>query len=221
MNLALFDLDNTLLGGDSDYSWAQFLISKNIIEREKYETQNEQFFADYKAGTLDIHAYHDVQFSILVKHTRQQLEAWRAEYVKTWIVPMIDPRARQKVAEHQQKGDLIAVVTATNSFVTAPIARELGIEHLIATIPAQENGQFTGKIRGIPSFQAGKITRVLDWLESLSYALTSFPKTYFYSDSINDLPLLKIVSNPIVVNPDEKLRAQAEANHWQIIRLHH
>lgn len=220
MQLALFDLDNTLLAGDSDYEWTQHLIRKGVLDRESFEQRNNDFYEDYKAGTLDIHAFLDFQMQSLASHTRAQLEAWHEEFMVTQIRPMIKPSARELVKRHQAQGDLCALVTATNSFVTGPICREFDIAHLIATIAAHEGGQFTGKPRGTPAFREGKIARVEDWLESMGLWWGNFDRSWFYSDSLNDLPLLSRVSDPVAVDPDSTLQAHAEAAGWAILRLH-
>ncbi len=219
MELVLFDLDNTLLAGDSDFEWAQFLISKGVLDREVQEAKNIQFYEHYKAGTLDIFEFLDFQLAPLARHPRAQLDAWHREFVDTRIRPMITDKARALVAEQLGRGALVAVVTATNSFVTGPIAREFGIANLVATIPAQENGVFTGKPRGMPAFKAGKIERTDAWLESLGLYMGSFERSWFYSDSHNDLPLMKRVSNPVAVDPDDTLRAHALAETWPVISL--
>jgi HAD superfamily hydrolase (TIGR01490 family) len=219
MNLALFDLDNTLLSGDSDFEWAQFLISQGVLDREVHEARNIEFFEQYKAGTLDIHAFLDFQLAPLSRHSRAELDAWHLEFVRTRIRPIIAPAARQLVARHAGNGDLLAIVTATNSFVTGPIAREFNIPHLIATIPAQENGRFTGQSRGMPSFREGKIVRVDAWLESLGLWLGSFEQSWFYSDSHNDLPLLEKVTHPVVVDADTTLAEVATRRGWTQISL--
>lgn len=219
MNLALFDLDNTLLAGDSDFEWAQFLIGKGVLDREVHEARNIEFFEHYKAGTLDIHAFLDFQLAPLARHSRAELDAWHREFVATRIRPQIGNAARALVEKHRAAGDLLAIVTATNSFVTGPIAQEFGIPHLIATIPAQENGRFTGKPRGIPSFREGKITRVDAWLESHGLWLGSFGQSWFYSDSHNDLPLLERVSNPVAVDADATLAQVAAERGWPHISL--
>ena len=219
MKLALFDLDNTLLSGDSDFEWAQFLIGKGVVDKEVQEAKNQEFYAAYKAGTLDIHAFLDFQLAPLARHSRAELDAWHAEYMTERILPAIGPAARNLVREHLAAGALTAIVTATNSFVTGPIARAFGIEHLIATVPAFEHGRFTGKPRGTPAFKAGKIERVEAWLESLGFCWGSFESSHFYSDSHNDLPLLLKVSQPVAVDPDEVLRRHAEQSGWPLISL--
>ena len=219
MDLVLFDLDNTLLAGDSDFAWAEFLIGKGVLDREVYETKNVTFYEQYKAGTLDIFEFLDFQLAPLARHERAQLDAWHAEFMDVAIRPMITDKARALVDKHRAEGALIAVVTATNSFVTGPVAREFGIPHLVATIPAQENGTFTGKPRGMPAFKAGKIERVDAWLESLGLHMGSFDTSWFYSDSHNDLPLLARVRQPVAVDPDDTLREHARLHGWPIISL--
>ena len=221
MNLALFDLDNTLLAGDSDFEWAQFLISKGVVDREIQEAKNIHFYEQYKAGTLDIHEFLAFQLAPLARHQRAELDAWHAEYLEKHIRPIMTIKARTLVLEHLANGDLCAIVTATNSFVTGPIAREFGIPHLIGTVPAvnPENGAFSGGPRGTPAFQAGKITRVESWLESMGLWWGSFDNSCFYSDSHNDLPLMQKVKMPIAVDPDDKLRAHASQMGWKIITL--
>ena len=219
MNLALFDLDNTLLAGDSDFEWAQFLISKGVLDREVYEARNQTFYNQYKAGTLDIFEFLDFQLKPLARHSRAQLDAWHREFLDSRIRPMMTPQSQALVKEHLASGAVVAIVTATNSFVTGPIARAFGIPHLVATVPAQENGAFTGKPRGTPAFKAGKIERVEAWLESLGLCWESFDKSSFYSDSHNDLPLMKKVNNPVAVDPDDTLRAHATAQGWPVISL--
>lgn len=221
MNLALFDLDNTLLATDSDFEWAQFLIEQGVLDRELQAAKNAQFYADYQAGTLDIEAFLEFQLRPLARHDRAQLNAWHAEFMEICIRPHITDQARAMVEKHRAAGDLLAIVTATNSFVTAPIAREFDIPHLIATVPSQDaqTGRYTGQVRGQPSFQAGKILRVERWLEARGLWWGSFAQSHFYSDSHNDLPLLKKVSHPIAVDPDETLRKHACAQNWPIISL--
>jgi len=220
MQLALFDLDHTLLTGDSDYEWTQYLVSKGIVDRTTHEARNAEFYEQYKAGTMDIHEFLDFQLRPLADHTRADLEAWHADFMETQIRPRLSQKARELVRKHLDAGDICAMVTATNSFVTGPIARELGIPHLIATIPAQENGRFTGKPRGLPSFREGKIARVDAWLESMGLWWNNFQRSWFYSDSHNDLPLLLRVTDPVVVDPDATLRAYAENAGWPILSIH-
>lgn len=220
MQLALFDLDHTLLSGDSDYEWTQYLVSKGIVDRTTHEARNAEFYEQYKAGIMDIHEFLDFQLRPLADHTRADLEAWHADFMETQIRPRLSQKARELVRKHLDAGDICAMVTATNSFVTGPIARELGIPHLIATIPAQEDGRFTGKPRGLPSFREGKIARVDAWLESMGLWWNNFQRSWFYSDSHNDLPLLLRVTDPVVVDPDATLRAHAEKAGWPILSIH-
>lgn len=217
MNLALFDLDNTLLSGDSDFEWAQFLIAKGVLDREVQEARNREFYEQYRNGTLDIHAFLDFQLKPLSRHARTQLDAWHLEFMRTRILPLIGAKARELVARHS--ADLRVVVTATNSFVTAPIAREFGITHLIATEPAHVNGEFTGRVAGTPSFREGKVVRLESWLAGRGEALADFERSWFYSDSLNDLPLLERVTDPVAVDPDDTLRAHAESRGWPVMGL--
>lgn len=219
MDLVLFDLDNTLLSGDSDFEWAKFLIDKGVLDREVQEAKNCEFYEQYQAGTLDIHAFLDFQLHPLARHARAELDAWHEEFMADRIGPMISARAMALVHRHRDAGALMAIVTATNSFVTGPIAREFAIPHLIATIAAQQDGRFTGKPRGLPSFREAKVARVEAWLESLGLWWGSFARSYFYSDSHNDLPLLAQVSDPIAVDPDETLLRHAQEKGWPVISL--
>ena len=219
MNLAIFDLDNTLLNGDSDYNWSLFLIKKGILDQSIYEQQNEEFFKDYQTGSLDIDAYAEFQFKPLRENERLFLNDLRDEYVATIIRPMITEKAKDLVNEHRSQGDQLLIITATNSFITKPIAALFGIEELIGTDLEEINNQFTGKIKGVASFQEGKVTRLNQWLDDKHLTLAQFDKTFFYSDSKNDLPLLKIVSHPVAVNPDVTLNAEAKKNNWPIMSL--
>lgn len=219
MRLVLFDLDNTLLVGDSDYEWGQFLVDRGILERASYEAQNRAYYDQYVAGRLDIHEYLGFALRPLAAHTREELEGWHAEFMAARIVPMIAPQARALVRAHREAGDLCAIITATNSFVTAPIAREFGVEHLIATEPESRHGRFTGRVAGTPCFRDGKLRRLEEWLAGLGRRLADFAESAFYSDSHNDLPLLERVTHPVAVDPDEILRREASARGWQIISL--
>lgn len=219
MKLILFDLDNTLLAGDSDFAWAQFLIERGVLDREVYEARNQAFYEQYKAGTLDIHEFLDFQLKPLARHPRWQLDAWHAEYMQEKILPMITPAARALVNRALAEADLSAIITATNSFVTAPIAREFGIPHLIATEPEQVNGHYTGRVAGTPCFREGKIARLHEWLGDMGRALADFDESWFYSDSLNDLSLLELVTNPVAVDADDTLRAHAVVRGWPVISL--
>ncbi|MDD2700337.1 MAG: HAD-IB family hydrolase [Sideroxydans sp.] len=219
MNLALFDLDNTLLSGDSDFEWSQFLIEQGVLDRELFEAKNLAFYEQYKAGTLDIHEFLDFQLKPLSRHARKVLDAWHEDFMRIKVRPMMGDKARALVNEHLAAGDVCVVITATNSFVTAPIVREFGIEHLIATDPEQKNGEFTGGVAGVPSFREGKVTRMEQWLGERGWRWDSFEQSCFYSDSLNDLPLLSRVKRPVAVDPDATLRAHAEQQGWPVISL--
>ena len=217
MRLALFDLDNTLLTGDSDFEWAQFLIEKGALDREVYEARNQDFYNQYKAGTLDIHAFLDFQLKPLSRHPRTLLDAWHREFMERKILPLIGAPARALVEGHA--ADLRVVITATNSFITAPIARAFRIEHLIATVPEESGGEFTGRVSGTPCFREGKVERLRAWLRERGQALESFRESWFYSDSLNDLPLLSAVTRPAAVDPDDTLRRHARELGWPILSL--
>jgi HAD superfamily hydrolase (TIGR01490 family) len=217
MRLALFDLDNTLLAGDSDFEWAQFLIEKGVLDREVYEARNQQFYDQYKAGTLDIHEFLDFQLKPLSRHPRPQLDAWHAEYLRDRIIPMVAKGTPALLDQH--RGDLCVIITATNSFVTAPIAAHLGIEHLIATDPEMVEGRFTGGVAGLPSFREGKVARLEQWLGNRGGRWADVTESWFYSDSLNDLPLLERVHHPVAVDPDPTLRDHAEKHGWAVISL--
>lgn len=219
MNLALFDLDNTLLAGDSDFQWAQFLIEQRVLDREVYEAQNVEFYEQYKSGTLDIHEFLDFQLKPLSRHPRSQLDAWHSEFMKERILPLITPDARELINKHMLGRDLCIIITATNRFVTEPIARELGITNLIATDAEQRDGEYTGRVSGLPCFREGKITRLESWLDEHNLTWLSFQESWFYSDSLNDLPLLNKVTHPVAVDPDATLKAHAEKKGWPIISL--
>ncbi|MGI4814447.1 MAG: HAD family hydrolase [Janthinobacterium lividum] len=221
--LALFDLDNTLLPIDSDHAWGRFMVQLGAVDRESFERDNERFYADYKAGSLDMHAYLRLALGPLARYPRKQLDAWHAEFMRTVIEPAILPAAQALVRKHLQAGDLCCMITATNRFVTAPIARAFGIEHLIATEPAtfgdDPAGEYTGEVTGTPSFREGKIVRTQAWLTSLGRSWDDFDSSCFYSDSHNDIPLLEKVSDPVATNPDEVLRRHAQALGWRILEL--
>lgn len=219
MNLALFDLDNTLLNGDSDFEWSQFLIEQGVLDRELFEAKNLAFYEQYKAGTLDIHEFLDFQLKPLSHHARKVLDDWHELFMQRKVMPMIGTKARNLADKHRSAGDVCVIITATNSFVTAPIAREFGIEHLIATDPEQKDGEFTGRVAGIPCFRDGKVVRMEAWLAERGWNWASFAETSFYSDSLNDLPLLAKVKHPVAVDPDDTLRKYAQKQGWAIISL--
>lgn len=217
--LALFDLDNTLLAGDSDYAWGLFLIEQGLLDAETHQARNDQFYQDYKNGCLDIYAFLQFQLKPLSEHPKAFLDELHQKYMTQVIKPMMTKKAQTLVDEHKANGDLCMIITATNSFVTKPIATAYGIEYLIGTDPEMVEGQFTGKVSGIPSFQSGKVTRLNDWLAARGKRLRDFETSYFYSDSHNDLPLMQQVTNPVAVDADPRLTAHAEANHWPLISL--
>jgi HAD superfamily hydrolase (TIGR01490 family) len=219
MNLALFDLDNTLLACDSDYEWGQFLVDRGVLDRDTYEAQNAAFYEQYKAGTLDILEFLGFALRPLAEHAPGDLDRWHAEFMAARIRPAMGAPARALVQRHLAAGDLCAIVTATNSFVTAPIAREFGVPHLVATEPERVAGRFTGRVAGIPCFREGKIARVEAWLAGQGHALKDFAQSSFYSDSQNDLPLLERVTHPVAVDADPKLAAVARARGWPAVSL--
>ena len=219
MNLTLFDLDNTLLNGDSDFEWSQFLIRIGVLDRELFEAKNIAFYEHYKAGTLDIQEFLDFQLKPLSRHARKTLDEWLQRFMREQALGMITQTARDLVNRHRAAGDICVIITATNSFVTAPLAREFGVEHLIATEPEHKNGEFTGNVADVPCFREGKITRLENWLAQQGWNWNSFTNTTFYSDSLNDLPLLAKVKNPIAVNPDDTLRQHAAQHGWQVMNL--
>jgi len=219
VNLALFDLDNTLLNGDSDFEWAQFLIEQGVLDRELFEAKNLAFYEQYKAGTLDIYEFLDFQLKPLSRHARKVLNGWRDDFMQSKVRGMMTVSAQELVARHRAAEDVCVIITATNSFVTSPIAREFGVEHLIATEPEEKDGEFTGCVAGVPCFREGKITRLENWFAQRGWGWDSFADSFFYSDSLNDLPLLAKVNNPIAVDPDATLRKHAEQHGWRILTL--
>lgn len=217
MTLALFDLDNTLLGGDSDHAWGEFLVARGHVDAAQYRTANDRFYADYQAGTLDIRAFCEFVFVVLARNEPATLQAWHDAFMAECIEPMLLPKAFDLLAHHRAQGHTLVIITATNHFVTAPIARRLGVEHLIATTPEQTpDGRFTGRLSGTPCFQAGKNARLQAWMAEQGASLAG---AWFYSDSRNDLPLLEAVDHPVVVDADPTLRALAAERGWPSISL--
>jgi HAD superfamily hydrolase (TIGR01490 family) len=217
MALAIFDLDNTLLAGDSDYLWGRFLVEKGAVDGIHYERENERFYQLYKEGRLDIHEFLRFSLAPLRRYSRTRLEAWRAEFLDTHIDPLISEQALQLVQKHRQAGDTLMIITATNAFVTRPIAGRFGIEHLIATEPETLDGHYTGEVAGEPSFREGKVRRLQAWLDQHDADLQG---SWFYSDSHNDLPLLEQVDHPVAVDPDDALMQVASDRQWPILQLH-
>ncbi len=216
MRLAIFDLDNTLIAGDSDHSWGVFLVEKQLVDAELYRVANDKFYADYKNGTLDIRAYLQFSLAPLTQHTAEELKALHDEFMASHIEPLMLPKAEALLRQHQTQGDHLLIITATNGFITRPIAKRLGVSDILATDPEIIEGRHTGNFVGTPCFQAGKITNLHEWLKSNHHSLEG---AYFYSDSINDLPLLEQVDNPIAVDPDERLTAIARERNWKILSL--
>jgi HAD superfamily hydrolase (TIGR01490 family) len=216
MALAIFDLDNTLIGGDSDHSFGEFLIYKGLVDPITFKQANDRFYQDYQAGTLDIFAYAEFALGPVAGKPLDELNALRQEFMASFIQPIELPKAHELVSHHKTAGDDLLVITATNRFVTEPIVKWLGIDELIATDPEMIDGVYTGKVTGTPSFQEGKVTRLNQWLENYHGDLTG---AYFYSDSFNDLPLLKKVDNPVAVDPDDTLRKYANENNWPVVSL--
>jgi HAD superfamily hydrolase (TIGR01490 family) len=216
VGLAIFDLDNTLLNGDSDYLWGQFLVDQGIVDREYYESTNADFYADYRQGTLNIFEFLNFALAPLATHELKQLHKWRDEFIQEKIKPIVLPAAAKLVGRHRDTGDTLLVITATNKFVTEPIVSLYGIDNLLATVPEMIDGRYTGQVDGIPCFQDGKVKQLDAWLEKTGLTLHD---SWFYSDSLNDLPLLEKVNNPVAVDPDETLERVAREKHWPIISL--
>ena len=216
MPLAIFDLDNTLLDGDSDYLWGVFLAERGVVDPDHYERENERFYREYKEGRLDIHEFLRFSLAPLARHSPDELGAWRAEFLATRIEPIVLPKAIALVERHRCAGDTLLIITATNSFVTAPIAARFGIRHLIATEPALRHGRYTGEVEGVPSFREGKVLRLEQWIAG--HGETLFGSS-FYSDSHNDLPLLERVDCPVAVDPDPTLAEHALARGWPVLSL--
>lgn len=216
MSLAIFDLDNTLLAGDSDYSWGCFLADKGIVDGKYYRETNEKFYRAYQNGTLDIHAFLNFALQPLKENEMQDLLAWREEFLETVVRPMMLPKAFNLIDQHRSNQHTLMIITATNRFVTEGIARSFGIEHLLATEPEISNGRYTGTIKGIPCFQRGKVQRLNQWLTDNNKDLK---QSWFYSDSHNDIPLLEQVTYPVAVDPDSKLAQYAAERNWKQISL--
>lgn len=216
MPLAIFDLDNTLLGGDSDHAWGEFIVEQGIVDAASYKAKNDAFFEDYLAGRLDIRVYLDFCLQLLGEHSQAQLDEWHALFMREKIEPIILPAAEALIARHREAGDTLMIITATNRFITAPIARRLGIDILLATECERSDGRYTGRTTDIPCFREGKVTRLERWLLENNQYLEG---SWFYSDSINDLPLLSMVDHPVAVDPDDTLRAHAEGAGWPVLSL--
>jgi HAD superfamily hydrolase (TIGR01490 family) len=214
--IALFDLDNTLIAGDSDYLWGCFLVEQGIVDGRTYERENRRFYDQYKVGELDIYEFLDFQLKPLAEHDMETLQRWRQQYIEEKITPILLPRALTLLDRHRQQGDTLVIITATNRFITGPIASLYGIDHLLATEPEIRNDRYTGRITGVPCFQDGKVARLQDWLVEHDETLEN---SWFYSDSHNDLPLLDKVARPVAVDPDDILRQHAIKHTWPVISL--
>lgn len=216
MALAIFDLDNTLLRGDSDYLWGMYLIDKGAVDRESHQRENDRFYREYLKGQMDIMAFLHFQLAPLARHSMSELKQMRDDYLNRYIKPIITRHALDLVEKHRQQGDTLLIITATNDFVTRPIADLFGIDELIATRAEIKNNQYTGAVSGVPSYQRGKITRLHEWLDVTGNDMRD---SWFYSDSHNDLPLLLEVDHPVAVNPDPQLAEYAENAGWQVLTL--
>lgn len=218
--LALFDLDHTLLPLDSDYEWGRYLVRRGAVDIAAFEARNAAFFQQYQAGTLDPVEYLEFALGTLAGFSRAELDALHADYMRDVITPALLPAARALLKKHRDAGDLVAIVTATNRFVTAPIAQALGVDHLLAAEPElAEDGRITGRLNGVPTSGHGKVIHTEAWLAGMDRTLASFDRSYFYSDSHNDLPLMSVVSHPVATNPNTPLTAHAKAHGWPILKL--
>jgi HAD superfamily hydrolase (TIGR01490 family) len=214
MNLAVFDLDHTLLAGDSDHLWGEFLVELGVVDGPWYRSENERFYQEYRAGTLDMDAYLAFALKPLADHDPADLRAWRQRFVTGKIEPIVAAGAPALLERHRAQGDTLLITTATNRFVTEPIAELLGVPHLLATDPELQGGRYTGRVSGTPNFRAGKVTRLRAWLGARTPT-----RITAYSDSLNDLPLLELAHQPVAVDPDPVLRAEAERRGWPVISL--
>lgn len=216
MPLALFDLDNTLLAGDSDHRWGEFLCDRGLVDPVEFAARNDQFYADYQAGALDVDAYLRFALEPIAGKTPAEVAPLQAAFMEDYVAPMLLTQAFELIERHREQGDQLVIITATNTVVTGPIAQRLGIETLIGSEVAIENGRYTGEPRGIPSYREGKVTRLTAWLEATANSLSG---AWFYSDSHNDLPLLSRVDRPVAVDPDPTLREHAEREGWPVLSL--
>ena len=217
MALALFDLDNTLLAGDSERAWCEFLLDIGVLDGDDLRAENERLYNEYLAGTLNIYESIKFQLKILTEHSPEELRRWQGGFMASCIEPMIMPAAVALVEEHRAAGDELVVVTASNSFVSRPIVERFGISNLLAIDLERVGNRYTGGVLGTPTFREGKVIRLVEWLQETGHTLEG---SYFYSDSHNDLPLLQWVENPVAVDPDPILGAFAEAVSWPIFYLH-
>ena len=218
VKLAIFDLDNTLLAGDSDHLWGEFLIEQGLVNGEYYQRENDRFYEEYKAGTLDIFEFLAFSLKPLSEHDTDYLKQLHQQFLQQKIRPIMLPEAFSLISKHKKQGDTPVIITATNRFVTEPIAKAFGVEHIIATEPEFTGDRYTGKVAGTPCFQHGKVERLNQWLQQQGETLED---SWFYSDSHNDIPLLSLVSHPVAVDPDVTLEQHARDNGWDIISLRH
>ncbi|MDH3636821.1 MAG: HAD-IB family hydrolase [Gammaproteobacteria bacterium] len=216
MTLAIFDLDHTLLAGDSDYLWGEYMVEKQIVDEQEYRQRNLVFYEDYQRGELDNDTYLEFALAPLTRYTLDELHAWRADYVENWIKPIIVPGAAALLDQHRQQNHELLIISATNLFVTEPIAALLQVPTILSTEPEIVAKRYTGRYLGTPTYREGKVTVLREWLTSTDHDLAG---SFFYSDSINDLALLEQVDNPIAVHPDNELKAIAESRDWKIIDL--
>jgi len=217
MALAIFDLDKTLIGGDSDFLWGEFLSEIGAVDADTYQIKNQYFFDQYALGKLNINEYLEFCLEPLSLNSRTTLNEWHQRFMQAKIEQILLPKAQAIIDKHKAQGDTILVITATNSFVTGPIVKRYGIDNLLATNPEVKNGKFTGKVEGEPCFQKGKIAHLDRWLEQTGEDMTG---SYFYSDSHNDLPMLELVDNPVVVHGDETLKKVAKERGWPSLDWH-
>ena len=216
MNIAIFDLDNTLLAGDSDYLWGQFLGENGYVDADAHQKENDRYYKDYLEGNLDINAFLEFQFRPLAENDMKTIRAWRERFLNVKIWPVMLPKAIDLIEDHRNMGHELLIITATNSFITAPIAKLFSVDNLIAAEPEMLDGKYTGKLSGTPSYAEGKVTRYEQWLQENNFEATT---SWFYSDSHNDIPLLNKVTHPIAVDPDDVLKSEAEKQDWPIISL--
>ena len=216
LSLAIFDLDNTLLGGDSDFLWGRYLIEHGLVDGEYYERENRRFYEEYKVGTLDIYEFLRFSLQPLSQHDMATLHEWRKNFIQEKIDAIMLPAARALLQQHRDQGHTLLIITATNRFVTEPIAAILGVEHLLATEPEVKHGRYSGNVSGTPCFREGKVENLKLWLKANGMNLAS---SWFYSDSLNDMPLLEMVTHPVAVDPDDTLADHARLRGWPIISL--
>ncbi|MBK4734875.1 histidinol-phosphatase [Noviherbaspirillum pedocola] len=220
MNLTLFDLDHTLLPLDSDYEWGQFMCRVGAVDAVEFARRNAEFYEQYQAGTLDPVAYLEFAFGNLARFPRAKLDSLHRQFMEEVIRPALRPAALDLVRRHRDAGDLVLIITATNRFVTAPIAQAFGVEHLIAAEPVlDDSGDITGAFRGTPPYGPGKVVNLRHWLNARGQTLEGFATSTFYSDSQNDIPLLSAVTHPVATNPNARLSAHAKAQGWPILNL--